>query len=795
MVKSKISIVIFFTLYVLGYYAVLYIFRDSPSHIFFWDSLFYLVTFVVTCIFLYYAYLYSHSLLKTFWGLIFTSFLCPIAAMLLWSYYHYILQTTITGVSLVDVFYVLQFVILLIAFFYIIYKTNTFKCTRFLFDSIILLIVLIVLCWQFIIAPVYEAADGALSFAQISTIIYPVLTVLLLFATFYMYLTTRHFFSKNQLVITVLGIAVLLIANGFYSYFYIHSVSLTNVIFIHPFWSIGCFLIAYSSIMGLNISQTHPNEYQSSVVQGHGVEGEEIQHTQSSWAQYLPYGALVLIYFFVVKELESSITVTFIGFSILVLLILVRQIVFMSENEKLVSTLKSSRHLLIRQAAKLNTKNEQLEKSYERINYLAYHDSVTDLPNRVHFMEYLEKKIANIENSHQTIAILFIDLDNFKLVNDSLGHSMGDHLLNEVANRLKPLVNDNELLSRLGGDEFIYLIEDGDEQYATDTATKIIQCLEEAFNIKGHEIYISPSIGISIYPIDGHDVESLIKRADAAMYLAKKQGRNTFQFYNQDLDRDMYRKIELEAGLRKALTRNEFELYYQPIVALDTQQVIGAEALLRWKHPDWGMISPGEFIPIAEETGLIIPIGDWVLRTACLQVKEWHLQGFGELRVSVNTSIRQFQKKKFVEVVNEALHTSQLQAQFLELEITESILQDEVSAIDTLHTLKRLGLTISIDDFGKGFSSLGSLKKLPIDSLKVDRSFVRDSTTSERDAAIVNSIVDLGHHLKLKVIAEGIEKESEKQLVQTMNCDYGQGYLFGHPVDAKTFEENYLLNQ
>jgi diguanylate cyclase (GGDEF)-like protein/PAS domain S-box-containing protein len=426
-----------------------------------------------------------------------------------------------------------------------------------------------------------------------------------------------------------------------------------------------------------------------------------------------------------------------------------------------------------------------------RINYLAYHDTLTGLPNRSRFQEILDTAISKSTGAQSLTAILFLDLDRFKLINDTLGHTIGDMLLKKVADRLKENLRHGTLISRQGGDEFLILLEAENQPYITIAAENILLSLSTPFQVEENEIYITPSIGISLYPFDGNQSDTLLKKADSAMYQAKRKGKNTFQYYNSVLDTDSYDQLELERHLRKALERDEFVLYYQPQIDLAGNQVMGIEALIRWEHPSLGLVSPAQFIPIAEETGLIVPIGEWVLRTACTQNKAWQIEGHRPFTVSVNLSIRQFYQSNLITMVSSILQETGLDPQYLELEITESMTMDINTASNIIKELKKLGVKIAIDDFGTGYSSLNYLKNLPIDCLKIDQSFIRDVTGHASVKNIVTAMISMAHNLNLRVIAEGVENDEQLQFLRTNACDQGQGYLFGKPMSTDLLK-NYL---
>lgn len=429
--------------------------------------------------------------------------------------------------------------------------------------------------------------------------------------------------------------------------------------------------------------------------------------------------------------------------------------------------------------------NTQQRKAEDMVVHLAYHDYLTGLPNRNMLDNRLSKQLTIAKNENKKTAILFIDLDRFKVINDTLGHSVGDDLLKEVTKCLQSSVSEKDIVFRQGGDEFIIILDNANREVAIQVANRIIENLAIPFNIKNYDIYTSPSIGISLFPDDGDTVETLVKRADSAMYQAKNSGKNTYKFYSFKEDEKSLDPLMLEMELHKAIERNELLLHYQPKINLKSGKIIGTEALLRWNHPKWGIVSPANFIPIAEEVGLIIPIGEWALRTACAQNKKWHDQGLSKVSISVNLSARQFFQSNLVDIVKKTLEETGLDAQYLELEITESMTADIERTISTLHGLKNLGVSISIDDFGTGFSSLNYLKRFPVDTLKIDQSFVRELQSNPHDETIVKTIISMAHSLNLNVVAEGIETKEQLVFLQKHLCNDGQGYFFSKPLPAE----------
>ncbi|TLS51305.1 EAL domain-containing protein [Paenibacillus antri] len=425
------------------------------------------------------------------------------------------------------------------------------------------------------------------------------------------------------------------------------------------------------------------------------------------------------------------------------------------------------------------------QRQDETIRHMAFHDALTGLGNRRLLEESLDRAIERAAREGDHLSVMFLDLDRFKIVNDSMGHRFGDALLRQVSRRLVEAANGEGLIARQGGDEFVLLLDGASEERARAVAERILDALQAPFYVEGQEIFITPSMGVSVFPDHGLDPQSLLKSADYAMYQAKQNGRNGFQLFNPQLQSKAEKRLELENHLRRALERGELSLHYQPQVNTRKRRVIGVEALLRWNHTSWGPVSPATFIPIAEETGLILPIGDWVLNEACRQTQSWIDDGLPPMTVSVNISARQLQQPDFISLVRNALRASRLPARLLELELTESLTMDRTTSSEVIRRLKQLGVGIAIDDFGTGYSSLHYLKHLSINRLKIDQSFIRDLLADQNDQDIVKAIVTMSHSLGIEVIAEGVEATEQVRFLEQHGCDQVQGFLFSRPLPAE----------
>jgi diguanylate cyclase (GGDEF)-like protein/PAS domain S-box-containing protein len=453
---------------------------------------------------------------------------------------------------------------------------------------------------------------------------------------------------------------------------------------------------------------------------------------------------------------------------------------FVNTEGNLVGVLESIRDI---------TKRKEYE---EKINILAYHDYLTGLPNRLCFIKFLEQEISKAMEAEGKFAVVFIDLDDFKSVNDSLGHSVGDKLLIEVAKRLSKVMRNIDRISRVGGDEFIlYLADTENTDEIKKVAERILHAVEQPFLINGHEILVSASLGISIFSADGTDAETLIKRADISMYRAKEQGKNSYAFYTTELDKSLHNRLKSIKNLKNAIKEDEFILYYQPQYHARTRELVCLEALVRWRHPELGIIMPKDFIALAEETGLIVPLGKNILLAACRQLKEWQDKGIAPKRLAVNISPYQLKRHDFVEMLKDVFSETKISPEYLELEITESFAMEKSSYLNVLHELQALGVRIALDDFGTGYSSLSYLSSAPINIIKIDRSFVTQ-LANDNNKTIISAIIAMACTLGMDVVAEGVETDGQFAFLRRTNCRYLQGYLFSEPLPAHKIQ-NLLL--
>ncbi len=473
------------------------------------------------------------------------------------------------------------------------------------------------------------------------------------------------------------------------------------------------------------------------------------------------------------------------------------QLALMQAHEELENRVAERTAELAEANLRLQEEVAERQQAEERVMHLANHDALTGLPNRRLLIDRLGQALALAHRENHQVAVLFMDLDRFKTINDSLGHMTGDALLQNVARRLSETLREGDTVSRLGGDEFVVVLPSLDQPKAAEkVALKLVDALAPPIHLGGQELRVSASIGISLFPEDGRDTETLLRNADSAMYHAKDMGRNNYQFFMEQMNVAAAERLRLENDLHRALERQEFELHFQPRVSVANGLACGIEALIRWRHPERGLVLPGHFIPVAEDTGLIVPIGEWVINEACRQGTAWCAAGLPQIPVAVNLSPRQFRQSNLVDTVARAIERHGWPCKLLELEITEGVLMQQTSeTLKTLEALNRLGVGLAIDDFGTGYSSLSYLKRFPVDFLKIDQSFVRDIAVDPDDATIVTAIIGLAHSLGLTVVAEGVENASQLDFIREAGCDEAQGYHIGRPMPAGQMAEWLLANR
>lgn len=649
--------------------------------------------------------------------------------------------------DLSDFIYLISYICFLIA---LIYRTkeisSAVSCSSHLFNIVIFMITTAAISIHFLIEPIIAISNNSV-FNTIVTIGFSIIDFGILFVIIVLFYINYYSKGKGILFLIVGGFFLQVVADAGYAY-----LSITESY--HPgspfdlLWILALTLIGFSGYYATEKDRT-PNW--------------ELKFPFKKKEFIFPYSSIILLIAIVIYNYDWDINALSMGLLVIMFLIFGRQIGIINKNNRLMAEYK----------------------------FLAYHDALTGLNNRIKFQEDLENHRKKVHTDG--LALLLVDLDRFKVVNDTLGHTIGDEILVKTSERLRKCVNKSTPIYRLGGDEFLIVLPETSKKQSSLIAENIVKEFQKPFIINDYEITVTSSIGISLCPDNGNNCDELIKNADAAMYSVKEGGRNNFRFCNTELNLNMERKLKLESDLRKAIERDQLSLFYQPKVDLFTKEVIGMEALLRWKHPDLGWVSPVEFIPIAEETGQILQIGEWVLRKACEQNKLWQEKGFPPLCVSVNVSVLQFHHNQFIKSVKKVLRETQLDPQYLELEITESIMQNTKESIEILQDLKEMGVKTSIDDFGTGYSSLYILQKIPIDTIKIDKSFIDDIGNSKQQS-MVKTIINLGRNLHLNIVAEGIEHEHQVAALLNYRCTVGQGYLFSKAVAPNDFEKILLQN-
>jgi diguanylate cyclase (GGDEF)-like protein len=649
---------------------------------------------------------------------------------------------------------------------------NTLPMLQYMLNIVTVIVTVNTMSWFFIVNPMLENNPDSSHRVFFISSIYHVLNISLVFAAVWLLFAIKN---RGSLYLVTVGFLIQVVGD----FFYINQLHQLGV-WLHMLWPLSALIMGYAS----NDARDNPWVPKSI---------KKVEYNQNVFSFISTAFLLIFTYFDQSKELLN-------GFYLTVLLLLLQQVLTAIGNKQTLAKLKqlayaSGEFQKKKQRTNRDSGYNEVDLLLENIDRLAHFDPLTELPNRNLFHKYIEQMLASAKERITNFSIFYIDIDRFKYVNDSLGHDGGDLLLKEVAKRFKMTVNEEVFVARIGGDEFAILVDNMDEEQLRQIATKILQSFETAFTIKGHKLCMSPSIGISTFPAHGRTMNDLLKNADAAMYKAKEEGKNGYQFFNEQLNESLTKSVLVEDRLRTAIEDGALSLHYQPQVDLETEKLIGLEALLRWNDRVLGSVSPVDFIPVAEETGLIEPIGHWVLKSACQQLKHWQQAGLTDVTVAVNVSIRQFQNPNFINNVVEVLQETELSPEYLKIEITESILQDIKKTQKVLEELQKIGIEIAIDDFGTGYSSLSYLKDLPVNCLKIDKSFI-DELSVNPGGPIVKTIINMGLNMNISVIAEGIESTEHFAFLRKNKCFAGQGYLFSKPLPAiemeKYFRENLL---
>jgi len=781
--RSQIRAIAFVVAYIFLYYLWIILMNNNTKFIIMIENIFQIAAPIIVGFWIFKQYLIIKTKIRFFWLLSSLASFCFAVGMILFRIgITFEFSNAYTGIS--NVFWITSLFLYLGALIYAnsLNKSSS-KTVQYIFDIIIVMVVASSISYHFIIDPIIKSSLEQGLLFTVLYVGYPIGNLAMLFAILSFYYSSTSIFPRKIFIFSLAGFTTLLFVNMMFLYLSINKLYATGSLF-DPLWSIAILLAGLGCFYNEEVDE-----------ESIGEEENVYQHSRFqdllSLKLTLPYISVIIIFAFMIFQSELIINSIVIGAILSTLLIIIRQVFTLVQNNELLlksQGLNKELETKVNQRTKeLYCKNQQLEETIKKVEYIAYHDSLTSLTNRRYFEEALQKAIIEAQSKGQDLAILFIDLDRFKFINDTLGHTVGDKLLQAVAEILKENVGEKNIVSRQGGDEFMIMLNNTSRAEATELAQQIITELEKPIHINGNELYITSSIGISMFPANGIEVDELIKRADTSMYVAKDKGKNQYQFFDESMDEHVTTKLNIENGLRRAIDQNELSLAYQPKIDLKTKSVTGVEALLRWRNPQFGYISPATFIPIAEETGLIIKLGEWVLKEACMQLKKWYDLGLSSLTISVNVSGIQFLQKDFVERIEKVLEETLVDASHLELEITESTMMDTQQVLPILKRLKQLGIKISVDDFGSGYSSLSHIKKLPIDILKIDQMFIQEIDNEISDVAIVSTIITLAKNLSLTVIAEGVENEKQLNILIDKGCDQIQGYYFSKPLTPDEF--------
>lgn len=776
------KLLIYYTIFhILGYYMWIYYWNNNEWMKTLGGNIFSILAALISSTILFFVYRSLKGKDKYFW--LFTSLGCLSYAIadLIWIYYENFLQVEVSYPGWPDFFYMLQIVFYLMAFLYEIwYKRDSLQLIKFMFDTSIIMTVAIAFSWNYILQDI-TAQDSVSNLFLFVSLGYPIGDLIILLGALSFYLGSVYFFPPKVLYLIFGSLIIQVFADTSYLYLAAQNIYVSGGLF-DPLWSLALLLMAISGTYGIGNNYNYKHEV---TAKNSDIYSKKDFITLRLLLPYISVSLLFIVMIFQRSEVNSLI----VGSSIAILLVILRQILTLLENQSLLSKFHNLtgelEQMIGRRTEELSAKNQQLVTAVQKMKHMAYHDVLSGLPNRRLFLEQLNLAMDEAKRNTFNIAVVFIDLDRFKNVNDTLGHEFGDLLLKNVSKQMSESLRNIDTISRQGGDEFTILLNEISTEADVIPLIKQFQSIvSQPFVINGKELHVTMSIGIALYPRDGNSAEELLKHADMAMYRAKEERGNTFKFFSKEMHQLISRKITLENGLRNAIANDEFILHYQPQVDMKTGEVVGIESLIRWNSSDAGMISPGEFIPLAEETKLIIPIGNWVFFTACKQAKVWHDSGHDSLKLAVNLSPLQFLHEDLLDMISNVLEITGFNPQYLEIEITESVaFHDAEEAIIKMHAIRDLGVKISIDDFGTGYSSLIYLKKFPINTLKIAQPFIQDIG----DKALVEAMISMAHSLGLSVIAEGVETREQLRSLQKLNCDVVQGYIYSKPLNVEQF--------
>ncbi|MCE4049856.1 MULTISPECIES: DUF4084 domain-containing protein [Bacillaceae] len=861
------------------YYIWLYLFQENQSVLTWGANILCVLGSCAASLWLLHAAKRSEQPVKTFWYLLFIGNMSYMLSEVSWFFQENILKQEIPFPSFLDVLYFIQVLAFFGAFLYhLSLVKRKLQVARFLFDVAILMTVAFTFSWHFIISPIINSAQMS-HFALAITLAYPIGDLAVLAGVILVLFGPKSFLSGQSIFFILTGLIIYILADSWYFYLQYHD-SYQSGDFVDPLFLLGTLLVGFTGNLYRNAPQKKIEVRKSNFMQ------RDVLRTA------MPYVNVIILFIFMITNSEGMDALT-IGTSVSILLVLLRQILIITENRRLVNSLyeQTEKAELNKQHYQslfdyhpdaafsmdldgnfvsvnnagtrmlgmanenikglasttfLMSKEDEILKHYEKvrkgipqvyevainsqyghgyysitnipivvknkivgifgigrditafkkneakIQFLAFHDPLTGLANRARFESYLLEAIEKAQERKEQLAVIFVDLDKFKSINDTLGHDIGDKLLLSVASRIKNSLPLADLAARQGGDEFTIVLKETTKESAEQYVKELLKSLKLPHDINGHQLISTPSIGVALYPDHGTTSVELMKKADTAMYQVKENGKGCYLFYS-DAAKAYTRKLLLEKDMPYALENKEFFLHYQPLMDLSAGKITGTEALIRWKHPQLGLLLPGEFIPIAEESGFIHKLGAWVLMEACKQAKKWHDKGY-YLKMGVNLSPKQFYQENLLTNVEQALAISKLDSSFLDLEITEQTAINNLQAVlPKLHALKALGVTISIDDFGTGYSSLSYLAEFPINTVKIAKEFINKLEENKSKETIISSIVDLAQNLNLDVLAEGVEEVNQALLLKSINCHAMQGYLFGRPCGSSEMED--LLNR